>query len=204
MSISTENVKIILVAGECVEIVSFVKFLTSSSRRGHHSGDAPLIDRIQPSKDYPPSRDLPPYREDYGPATRYPPSRDSRYGYDYPPAAGRDYRRPTSPLRDYRDYPAAPMRPPRDYDDYKMRGPPLASRYDSQRGYYSADDTSYPRGYGPPPHPSRDVYERYDRRAPPSGDRYPYPPPNVRPRTPPGPPPRARDEYDRGLPRWAI
>ncbi|KAH9919125.1 uncharacterized protein B0H18DRAFT_1029275 [Fomitopsis serialis] len=177
---------------------------------GRRPLDAPLIDRIQPPRDYlPPPRDYPPYRDDY----RYPP-RDARYGYDYPPPPipGRDYRRPPSPPpRDIRDYPPAPVRSTRDYDDYRSRGPPpLPSlpppppRYDSRPSYYPPEG-DVPPGYPPrgyPPPPPRDYYDRYDRRAPPPADRYAYasgaPPPAARPRTPPGaPPPRSRDEYER-------
>lgn len=87
----------------------------------------------------------------------------------------------------------------RDYDDYsRPRGPP-PPRFDSRSGYYPDDGPApYPaRGYGPPP--SRDTY---DRRGPPP-DRYPggYAPPGGRPRTPPGPPSRARDDFDRPPPR---
>ena len=124
-----------------------------------------------PSRDYPP-RD--PYREDYG---RYS-GRDPRYVYDYPPP--REYRRPLTPPRDYRDYPSS--RPPRDYDEYRARPAP------SSRGYYG-NDPYPPRSYEAPP--SRDT----DRRAPPADRFAPYPP--ARPRTPPGPPPRARDDFDR-------
>ncbi|KZT06279.1 uncharacterized protein LAESUDRAFT_726108 [Laetiporus sulphureus 93-53] len=176
-------------------------------RRPGPPSDAPLIDRIQPPRDYvPPPRDYPPapYREDY----RYiPPPRDARYPYDYPPS-GRDYRRPPSPPRDYRDYPL-PVRPPREYDDYRMRPPPpptlsTVSRYESRPGYYPPEGDAPPPPppsyrYGPPP---RDYYDRYDRRTVPSTDRYaayPPPPPSTRSRTPPGgpPPPRARDDFDR-------
>ncbi|KAI0080056.1 hypothetical protein K474DRAFT_388307 [Panus rudis PR-1116 ss-1] len=142
-----------------------------------HPSDAPLIDRIQPPRDYPPPpppRDYPPYRDDYA-------------------------RRPPSPVRDYRDYP--PVRPPRDLEDFRGRGPPPA-RYEPRPGYYPPEDIpppAYPpRGYAPPP--PRDYYDRYDRRPPPPVDRYaPYPP---RPRTPPPAsiPPRPRDDYDRERP----
>ncbi|PCH33299.1 hypothetical protein WOLCODRAFT_135044 [Wolfiporia cocos MD-104 SS10] len=177
-------------------------------RRPGNPGDASLIDRIQPTKDYPPPpRDYPPYRDDY---PRYPP-RDVRYGYDYPhPPPGRDYRRPPTPPREFRDYPPPPVRPPRDYDDYRMRGPPPPPppppRYESRGSYYPPDAEAVPPGYPPrgyPPPPPRDYYDRYERRVPPS-DRYAGypPPPAARPRTPPGaPPPRVREEFDRPPPR---
>ncbi|KAH9945627.1 hypothetical protein B0H21DRAFT_744623 [Amylocystis lapponica] len=179
---------------------------TGSSTTSRRPSDAPLIDRIQPPKDYPPPpRDFPPYRDDYA---RYPPPRDVRYGFDYPPPPiGRDYRRPPSPPRDFRDYPPPPVRSARDFDDYRMRGPPPLPpppppRYESRPGYYpDADPPGYPpRGYPPPP---RDYYDRYDaRRSGPPPERYGAlpPPAAVRPRTPPsGPPPpsRARDDFDR-------
>ncbi|KAG0696270.1 hypothetical protein DFH29DRAFT_951836 [Suillus ampliporus] len=155
------------------------------SRPRGSSQEAGLIERLQP----PPPRDYLPPR-DFGPPGRYPPPQDARY-FDYPPPPlpppppGREFRRPPSPIRDYRDYPMGPPPRPRDYDDYRMRGPPPPppSRYD--RPY---DRDAPPRGYPPP----RD-YDRYERRPPPD-DR--YPPSNSRPRTPPGPPPR-RDDYDR-------
>ncbi|KZT65554.1 hypothetical protein DAEQUDRAFT_731244 [Daedalea quercina L-15889] len=171
---------------------------------GRRPLDPPLIDRIQPPRDYlPPPRDYPPYRDDY----RYP-ARDPRIGYEYPPppVPGRDYRRPPSPPRDVRDYPPPSVRSSRDYDDYRLRGPPPPlppPRYDSRAGYYPPE-SDVPPGYPPrgyPPPPPRDYYDRYDRRAaPPPADRYAYasgPPPAARPRTPPGVPPRVRDEYDR-------
>ncbi|KAI0639032.1 hypothetical protein C8Q77DRAFT_26760 [Trametes polyzona] len=163
--------------------------------------DAPLIDRIQPPREY-----LPPPRDYYRDYPGYLPPRDPRY-YDYPPPPiGRDgrYGRPPSPPpRDVRDYPPPPVavRSTRDYDDYRMRGPPPPpSRYES-RAYYPEGEP-VPPGYPPrgyPPPPPRDYYDRYDRRAPPAADRYSsYPPAAVRPRTPPGaPPPRSRDDYDR-------
>lgn len=137
-------------------------------------------------RDYPPPpppRDY--YRDEY---SRYPPSRDSRYGYEYPPP--RDYRRPASPVRDYRDYPAVSRS--RDYDDYRMRPPPPPV----SRSYYPPDAPYPPRGY-----------EAGDRanRVPPSSERYSsYSAPIARPRTPPGPPPRARDDYDRPPPRYVL
>ncbi|KAI8983414.1 hypothetical protein BD414DRAFT_81549 [Trametes punicea] len=168
---------------------------------GRRPTDAPLIDRIQPPRDY-----LPPPRDYYRDYPGYYPSRDPRY-YDYPPPPpGRDsrYGRPPSPVPS-RDYPPPPLpaRSARDYDDYRMRGPPPPppARYDS-RGYYEGDPIP-PPGYPPrgyPPPPPRDYYDRYDRRAPPAADRYGSypPPPSVRPRTPPGAPPaRSRDDYDR-------
>jgi hypothetical protein len=139
-----------------------------------------------------------------------------RYGYDYPPPPpppGRDFRRPLSPPRDYRDYagPPPPMR--RDYEDFRMRGPPPPPpppRPYERSAYYPLDDgpPGYPpRGYGPPP--PRDLYDRYDRRPPPPGDRYAaYPPgpPAVRSRSPlgGGPLPRGRDEFDRPPPRYVL
>ncbi|KAI0032296.1 hypothetical protein K488DRAFT_85970 [Vararia minispora EC-137] len=129
--------------------------------------------------------------------------RDARYGgsgYDYASS-----RRPASPPRDYRDYPNPPRR---DADDSRIRGPPPppppAAGYDSRPGYYApppVDDRAgyVPRGYPPAP-PSRD-YDRYDRRAPPPNDRYPYPPGGGgRPRSPAGVPPdgtRGRDDFNR-------
>ncbi|KAH9853022.1 hypothetical protein C2E23DRAFT_885018 [Lenzites betulinus] len=159
--------------------------------------EAPLIDRIQPPREY-----LPPPREYYRDYPGYLPPRDPRY-YDYPPPPiGRDGRfgRPPSPTP--RDYPPPPIavRSARDYDDYRLRAPPPPpARYES-RGYYPESEAvpaAYPRGYPPPP--PREYYDRYDRRAPPAADRYStYPPAAVRPRTPPGaPPPRARDDYER-------
>ncbi|KAI0320438.1 hypothetical protein OF83DRAFT_583250 [Amylostereum chailletii] len=178
----------------------------TNGRRGP-SGDPPLIDRIQSSRDYPPPPprgDYPSFREDY-PPRNYPPARDARYSYDYPPP-----RRPLSPPpRDYRDYPPAPPAPRRgEIDDFRMRGPPPppppAARYDSRPGYYPPFDdggAAYTRGYPPP---ARD-YDRYDRRPPPPGDRYAYPPGGARPRTPPiGGPPRGRDDFDRPPPRDFI
>ncbi|KAF9817433.1 hypothetical protein IEO21_03390 [Rhodonia placenta] len=183
--------------------------LSTSRRSSHHPSDAPLIDRIQPPRDYPaPPRDYPPYRDEY----RYPPAppRDARYGYDYPPPPppGRDYRRPPTPPREYRDYPPPPARSARDYDDYRMRGPPPPplpppARYESRPGYYAPDADVPPPGYPPrgyPPPPPRDYYDRYDRRAAPPADRYASypPPPAARPRTPPGgPSARSRDDYER-------
>ncbi|EIW86353.1 hypothetical protein CONPUDRAFT_133797 [Coniophora puteana RWD-64-598 SS2] len=159
-------------------------------RRGTEPG---MPDRTY-SRDYPPpSRDYPP-RDEFGPSSRYPP-RDSRH-YDYP-SSGRDYRRPPSP-RDVRDYPVAPAPPARtrDFDDYRSRPPPAAAappaRYD--RPYPGDRDASYSRSFPPPP--PRDAYDRYDRR-PPVDDRYAYAAAAPRPRTPPGPPPRARDDYER-------
>ncbi|EIM92491.1 uncharacterized protein STEHIDRAFT_127304 [Stereum hirsutum FP-91666 SS1] len=157
-------------------------------RRSMHPD--PLIDRIQPSSYMPPPmpRDYPPYRDEYPPGRYPPPPMDRRYSpYDYPPP-----RRPISPPRDF--YPP----PRRDIYDDRMRGPPPPpARYDARPGFYPEDGPGYPpRGYPPPP---RD-YDRYDRRAPPPGDRYaPYPPPVAgRPRTPPvGGPVRGRDDFDR-------
>ncbi|GBE78444.1 predicted protein [Sparassis crispa] len=182
---------------------------SNGHRRVSHTSDAPLIDRIQPPRDYPPPpRDYPPYRDDYG---RYPPPRDVRYPYEYPPPPpGRDYRRPPSPHREYRDYPPAPpVRATREYDDYRLRGPPPPPppppipppRYESRPGYYppegDAAPPGYPPRYGPPP--PRDYYDRYERRPGPPERYGSYPPPPVvRPRTPPGgPPSRAREEFDR-------
>ncbi|KAI0359011.1 hypothetical protein OH77DRAFT_1420534 [Trametes cingulata] len=168
-------------------------------------GEAPLIDRIQPPRDY-----LPPPRDYYRDYPGYLPPRDPRY-YDYPPPPppgreGRYGRPPSPPPRDIRDYPPppVPVRSARDYDDYRMRGalPPPPARYDA-RGYYPEGEPLPPPGYPPrayPPPPPRDYYDRYDRRAPPPADRYGSYPPSaaVRPRTPPGAPPaRSRDDYDR-------
>ncbi|KAF9650721.1 hypothetical protein BDM02DRAFT_3064739, partial [Thelephora ganbajun] len=66
-------------------------------RRGGHHSDAPLIDRIQPSRDYSAPRDYPPYRGD-DLSRNYPPARDRYYDYPPPPPA-RDYRRPATPPR---------------------------------------------------------------------------------------------------------
>jgi len=168
----------------------------------HHADHG---DRSYPSRDYPP-KEYPPYPRDneYG---RYPPARgESRYSYDYPPQAApapppaREYRRPASPPRDYRDYPA-PLR--RDYDDYRARAPPAPA---PPRGYYPPElPSSYPpRAYEappPPPPPPRDFVDRGTDRRPPQTDRYSQYPQTSRPRTPPGPPPRTREEYDRPPPR---
>ncbi|KAI0063186.1 hypothetical protein BV25DRAFT_1990967 [Artomyces pyxidatus] len=173
--------------------------VVQAARRPAPAGDAPLIDRIHPTRDFlppPPPRDYPAYREEYPPRNYAAPTRDMRYPYEYAPP-----RRPLSPPRDYRDYPV-PAPPPRrgDVDDYRARGPPPPPpRYEARAGYYPPDDAAaYPRGYPPPP--PRD-YDRYDRRPPPPGDRYaPYPPPTAaRPRTPPGgaPPLRAREDFER-------
>ncbi|KAG6332808.1 hypothetical protein ID866_6280 [Astraeus odoratus] len=161
--------------------------------RSGATSHSPLIDRIHPrdSRDYPPPRDYPPYRDDSG---RYPP-RESRYD-DYPPPPPRQYRRPLTPPRDNRDDPMPPPRSSRDHDEYKTRGappaPPSSSRYD--RHGPSNDRDSYTSKYPS----SRDHHDRHDRRAP-SDDRYPttYPPYGGRPRTPPGPPPSRREDYDR-------
>ncbi|KAL4069306.1 hypothetical protein J3A83DRAFT_4189146 [Scleroderma citrinum] len=159
----------------------------ATNSRGGVATESSLIERIHP-RDYPLSKDHPAYRDDPG---RHP-SRDSRY-YDYTAAPTRDYRRPLTPPRDNRDYPVPPPRSSRD-DDYKMRGPPPPppppSRYDR------SDKDTYPSRYPPPP--SRDYYDRYDRR-PATEDRYvpSQPPYGGRPRTPPGPPPSRRDDFDR-------
>ncbi|CAL1696203.1 unnamed protein product [Somion occarium] len=185
---------------KCGQVGHWARECPNSNGTSRHPSDAPLIDRIQPPRDYPPPppRDYPPYRDEY---PRYPPPRDPRYGYDYPPP--REFRRPPSPPRDYRDFPP-PVRPPlpRDVDDYRLRGaPPL--RLDPRPGYYAPEGEPLPPpGYPPSRYgPPRDYYDRYDRRAPPP-DRYaPYPPPPVRARTPPGgPPPRARDDLERDRP----
>ena len=138
------------------------------------------------------------YREDFG-SSRYPPARDPRYDYPPPPPV-RELRRPITPpresYREYREYPAGPppARSTRDYDrDYRMRGPP--NRYDSHPSSYFPPESDGPpgyppRSYGPPAAAPREVYDRYERRPPPSSDRYgpPYPSPsNIRPRTPPRP-----------------
>ena len=195
------------------------RFIELLSLRRRRPSEAPLIDRIQPPRDYfPPPRDYP-YRGDYA---RYPPVGDPRY-YEYPPPPRREgpYGRPPSPPpRDFRDYPPPPppVRSTRDYDDYRMRGPPPPTapppaRFEA-RGYYPEGEAAPPPGYPPrgyPPPPPREYYDRYDRgRAapPPPADRYAsYPPPAVRPRTPPGAPPAraARDDYDRPAPaRYAV
>ncbi|OJT06160.1 hypothetical protein TRAPUB_2984 [Trametes pubescens] len=181
-----------------IELKECPNHLAAGRRPG---SDAPLIDRIQPPREYPvPPRD---YYRDY---PGYLPPRDPRY-YEYPPPpVGRDgrYGRPPSPPpRDVRDYPPPPIpvRSARDYDDYRIRGPPPPpARYDS-RGFYPEGDPlapGYPaRGYPPPP--PREFYDRDYRRALPA-DRYGSypPPPAVRPRTPPGAPPaRSRDDYER-------
>ncbi|KAI0803023.1 hypothetical protein BC629DRAFT_1591122 [Irpex lacteus] len=146
-------------------------------------GAAPLIDRIQPPRDYYPRE----YAYDYA---RLPPPRDSRYPYDYPPPPpGREFRRPPSPPRDYRDYAPRLAREPEDLRDR----PPPPARLDSRPGYYPPESDLPPAGY--PRYPPRDYYDRYDRRAPPA-DRYaPYPAPPPRGRTPPVP--ARRDDYDR-------
>ncbi|KIK97878.1 hypothetical protein PAXRUDRAFT_748534 [Paxillus rubicundulus Ve08.2h10] len=172
---------------------------TTQSRAGPVH-DPTLFDRTHPLRDHPPlpPRDFPLYRDEI---TRYPTSGDARY-YDYLslPPSGRDYRLPMTPPRDSRGFP--PMGfpfPRRDYDDYRMRGPsphlpfpPAPSRY-GRPGAYGPERDYPPKGYMPSsPPPSRDFYERYDRR-PPMDDR---PPPHLpnggRPRTPPGPPPEGR------------
>lgn len=116
----------------------------------------------------------------------------------------REYRsRPLSPPPRDRDYPPPPVRAPRDYDD-RARGPPPPPppRYDGRGGYYDVDGPRDPPGYGRAPYgPPRD----YDRRSGHPQDRYSgyAAPMSSRPRSPPGPPPRARDareDYDR-LPR---
>ncbi|KAH7883972.1 hypothetical protein F5I97DRAFT_1938607 [Phlebopus sp. FC_14] len=154
--------------------------------------DPPLIDRMHPPRDYlPPPRDVINHRDDPG---RYP-AGGGRY-YDDPslPPPGRDYRRPLTPPRDYRDHTMdPPARSSRDYDDYRTRGPPsIPSRYDrpTDRDYSGSS-----RGY--PPLIPRDSYDRHDRR-PSVDDRYPaHASHGGRPRTPPGPPPLRRDHYDR-------
>ena len=158
-------------------------------RRGGHHSDAPLIDRIQPSRDYPPPRDYPPYRGDDF-SRNYPPPRD-RY-YDYPPApAPRDYRRAATPPR---EYPPGPP-PRRDYDEYRARGPPPA-RYDTRSYYPDYDGPSpYPAGRNYAPPPNRDAYER---RGPPPERYTPYPPPSGGRRSPTQ---RGRDDLDRPLTR---
>ncbi|KAI0666306.1 hypothetical protein C8Q78DRAFT_466341 [Trametes maxima] len=180
--------------------------LVNGRRPSTVGGDASLIDRIHPPRDYPaPPRD---YYRDY---PGYLPPRDPRY-YEYPPP-GREsrYGRPPSPPpREVRDYPPpAAVRSARDYDDYRLRGPPPPpARYEA-RGYYPEGEIA-PPGYPPrtyPPPPPREYYDRYDRRAPPAADRYgSYPPPaSVRPRTPPGAPPaRSRDDFDRPPARYVI
>ncbi|GJE85928.1 RNA-binding domain-containing protein [Phanerochaete sordida] len=191
---------------KCGQVGHWARECPNSTTGDSRRSSAPLIDRIQPSRDYlppPPPRDYPSY--DYA---RYPPPRDPRYSYDYPPPPGRDFRRPPSPPpRDFRDYPPPAARSGRDVDDYRIRGPPPPpSRYDARPGYYPEPElppAGYPPRYPPPPPPSRDYYDRYDRRAPASSDRYAsYPPPPVRARSPVGPPPpRAREDYDRPPPR---
>ncbi|KAI0757349.1 hypothetical protein C8Q80DRAFT_1216007 [Daedaleopsis nitida] len=166
-------------------------------RPSHYGSDAPLIDRIQPPRDYPPPpRDYPYGRGEYA---RYPPVGDPRY-YDYPPRRDAPYGRPPSPPpRDFRDYPPPPpVRATRDYDDYRMRGPPPPppppARLES-RGYYPEGEAVPPAGYPPRRPGPTPPAERYGS--------YPPPAAAVRPRTPPGGPPAraARDDYDRAPPR---
>jgi len=162
-----------------------------NTRRGGHHSDAPLIDRIQPSRDHSAPRDYPPYRGDDF-SRNYPPPRDKYYDYYQAPPPARDYRRPATPPR---DYPPGPP-PRRDYDDFRVRGPPPA-RYDT-RSYYPESD-------GPAPYPPNRNYtqpanrEIYDRRGPPPERYPPYPPPSSGRRSPP--PARGRDDFDRPPPR---
>ncbi|KLO19975.1 hypothetical protein SCHPADRAFT_934601 [Schizopora paradoxa] len=177
----------------------------STHHPNHHSEHG---DRSYSARDYPP-KDYAPYPRDNDlnrEISRYPPSRnESRYNYDYPPQAapappsGREYRRPASPPREYREYAAPPPPPPRrDYDDYRSRAPAPAP---PARGYYPPEiPPSYPpRGYEAPP-PPRDYVDRGSERRPPT-DRYAQYPPSSRARTPPLPPSRTRDEYERLPPR---
>ncbi|CAA7259987.1 unnamed protein product [Cyclocybe aegerita] len=162
----------------------------SSHRRHHNSHEPPLIDRIQRDHNGHLPRNLPP-RDDFPP--QRPPPRDSRYDYP-PPLPVRDYRRPPSP-RDYRDYGPPGGARAREYDDYRRGPPPVVERdrlpppSDYRGRYPPVSDAPY-RGYGAPPPP---VYDRYDRRPNDRPSGYPQPPP-PRPRTPP----RVRDDYDRG------
>jgi len=164
--------------------------------RRHHHYEPPLIDRIQ-QRDYHshPPRGLPPSRDEFPQR----PPRDSRY--DYPPPVGgvRDYRRPPSP-REYREYGPPPGARVRDYDDYRRGPPPPALERErfpppsDFRGRYPPPSEPPYRGYGAPPPP---IYDRYERRP---NEKYPSTyaqPPGPRPRTPP----RAREDYDRIPPR---
>ncbi|KAL4257527.1 RNA-binding domain-containing protein [Pleurotus pulmonarius] len=157
----------------------------SHSRRS----EPPLIDRIQ--RDYPPPRDHPSYRDDYGPSGRLPPPpRDSRY-YDYPPST-RDYPavgttmtidvlllRYPPPTDSYRGYAAPPASYP--YDRYERRS------MDRYAGPPAPPLTPVGRPRTPPRH-ARDDYDR----PPPPRD---YPEYRGRPITPP--PPRYPPDYAR-------
>ncbi|KZV92109.1 hypothetical protein EXIGLDRAFT_769296 [Exidia glandulosa HHB12029] len=146
-------------------------------RNSYRPGDS-LLGRISDGpRDYPPppppQRDYPPVQRDSYGADRYPPG--GRYNYDYqgpprdapPPRDTRDYYNPNAPAP---RAPPPPSRPPREYEDYgrrDYRGPPGPT--------------------GPPLHTDARAphYPDYDRD---SG--YVRPPYG-------GPPPAARDGYDR-------
>ena len=102
---------------------------------------------------------------------------------------GREYRRPPTPPRDYRDYPPRVAREP---EDYRSRPPPL-TRPDARPGYYPPEtDVPPPTNYAR--YPPRDYYDRYDRRLPPAERYAPYPAP-PRDRSPPVA--SRRDDYER-------
>lgn len=149
--------------------------------------DPPPHDRGHSTRDnhHEPPRDTHPYRDEY---SGHPSSRNSR-SYDTPAA-------PPPPAREHRDRRDNPPR--REYDDYQMRSspppPPLSVSRPDQTGHYSSERDYLPSGA--PPH--RDPYDRYDRRRPHTEDRsMPFPAHSGSARTPPGPPPASRDDYDK-------
>lgn len=155
----------------------FIPRSTRHIRRGGPTYDQPSHERSYPTRDYHPPRDAHSYRDEY---SRHPSSREGRF-YDTPlapPPPTRDHRRALTPSRDRRDNPPQP-----------------ASRYD--RSGHQGSEREYSTS-GAPSH--RDSYDRYDRRHARSDDRsVPYPATghSRRPRTPPGPPPAGRDDYDK-------